>query len=71
MLFNEATTQGGRDALGFYHEKIDEVRGIGLGPDHDWASHSSDAFGLGAIIYQEPSERKPDPRAAVAGGWMG
>jgi phage terminase large subunit len=71
MWFNEATTQGGRDALGFYHEKIDEVRGIGLGPDHDWASHSADAFGLGAIIYQEPSERKPDPRNAVVGGWMG
>jgi phage terminase large subunit len=71
MWFNDGPTQGGREALGFYHEKIDEVRGIGLGPDHNWASHSADAFGLGAIIYQEPSERKPDPRNAAVGGWMG
>lgn len=47
--FNEDTTQGGRDALGWYHEKKDEVRGIGLGPEHDWASHGSDAFGLIAV----------------------
>ncbi len=47
--FNEATTQGGLDALGWYHEKRDEQRNIGLGPEHDWASHSSDAFGLMCI----------------------
>src|SRR5690606_21608852 len=28
--FNAATTEGGRDALGWYHEKRDENRGIGL-----------------------------------------
>ncbi len=54
MWFNEETTQGGRDALGWYHEKKDEQRGIGLGPEHDWASHSSDAFGLMAIHYEQP-----------------
>jgi phage terminase large subunit len=47
--FNESTTEGGRGALGWYHEKRDEDRGIGLGPEHDWASHGSDAFGLIAI----------------------
>ena len=55
MWFNEETTEAGRDALGWYHEKRDEVRGIGLGPEHDWASHSSDAFGLMAICHQPPS----------------
>lgn len=40
IWFNESTTVGGRDALGWYHEKRDEVRVIGLGPEHDWASHS-------------------------------
>ena len=50
--FNAATTEGGRDALGWYHEKRDEARGIGLGPAHDWASHAADAFGLMAVDYQ-------------------
>jgi phage terminase large subunit len=39
IWFNEATCQAGLDALGWYHEKRDEARGIGLGPDHDWSSH--------------------------------
>lgn len=51
IWFNEATTEGGRDALGWYHEKKDEARGIGLGPDHDWSSHASDAFGEMASDY--------------------
>jgi phage terminase large subunit len=55
MWFNEATTEDGRQALGFYHEKKDEVRNVGLGPDHDWSSHAADAFGLMAICYQPPS----------------
>ena len=57
MWFNEDTTEPGRDALGWYHEKRDEVRGIGLGPNHDWASHSSDAFGLMAIAHQPPQTK--------------
>jgi phage terminase large subunit len=47
--FHAETTEGGRDALGWYHEKRDENRGIGLGPAHDWASHGADAFGLMAV----------------------
>jgi len=47
--FNAATTEGGRAALGWYHEKRDEARGIGLGPEHDWSSHAADAFGLMAV----------------------
>ena len=52
--FNEATTEAGRDALGFYHEKKDEQRSVGLGPEHDWSSHAADSFGLMAICYEEP-----------------
>jgi phage terminase large subunit len=55
MWFNEATTEAGRDALGYYHERRDEERGVGLGPEHNWASHAADAFGLMAICYEEPS----------------
>lgn len=49
IWFDEKKTAGGRDALGWYHEKRDENRGIGLGPAHDWSSHGADAFGLMAV----------------------
>ncbi len=45
-------------ALGHYHEKIDENRMIGLGPEHDWASHCADAFGLMAISYEKHLEEQ-------------
>jgi len=54
MWFNQATTQAGLDALGWYHEKKDEARNIGLGPEHDWSSHGSDAAGLMAIVAEQP-----------------
>jgi phage terminase large subunit len=61
-------------ALGWYHEKHDEQRDIGLGPEHDWASHSADAFGLGCIAHKEetaPVQPKPVPQfAGRPGGWM-
>jgi phage terminase large subunit len=47
--FHEERTRGGREALGWYHERRDEHRGIGLGPEHDFSSHGSDAFGLMAV----------------------
>lgn len=68
IWFNEGTTEAGRDALGWYHEKKDEERGIGLGPEHDWASHSADAFGLMCVAYEAPVKKQPDtfrPRKVV------
>lgn len=59
IWFNADTTEAGRSALGFYHEKRDEVRGIGLGPEHDWSSHGADSFGLMCLCYEEPYESKP------------
>jgi phage terminase large subunit len=58
VWFNETTTEAGRDALGFYHERKDEQRNVGLGPEHDWSSHGADAFGLMAISYEEPSRAR-------------
>ncbi|NNH59459.1 PBSX family phage terminase large subunit [Rhizobium laguerreae] len=58
IWFNEDTTEAGRAALGWYHEKRDEERGIGLGPEHDWASHGADSFGLMCVVYEEPVEFK-------------
>jgi phage terminase large subunit len=59
IWFNADTTEAGREALGFYHEKRDEVRAIGLGPEHDWSSHGADSFGLMCVVYEEPYESKP------------
>jgi phage terminase large subunit len=61
IFFNEATTSAGRDALGWYHERKDDVRGIGLGPEHDWASHGSDSFGMMCIDYTLPPFGKGKP----------
>ena len=65
--FNEDTTESGRDALGYYHERRDESRNVGLGPEHDWSSHAADSFGYMSLSYEEPpvkSEslyRRPPP----------
>jgi len=66
MWFNETSTEAGRQALGFYHEKWDDDRNIGLGPDHDWSSHSADAFGLMCMDYQEPRVIKTEADRAPA-----
>jgi phage terminase large subunit len=70
MWFNAPTTQPGLDALGWYHEKRDEKRQIGLGPNHDWASHGADAFGLGCVVYEEPEVKAKAKLPRVTGGWM-
>lgn len=57
MWFNEETTRPGLEALGFYHEKRDQERNIGLGPEHDWSSHGADAGGLMAVAYEAPANQ--------------
>ena len=72
--FNEASTTPGLEALANYHEKKDEAREVGMGPDHDWSSHCADAFGLMACTYIEPedeeesqSSRRQEGRSSVTG----
>lgn len=73
MWFNEATTGGLLDALGWYHEKRDPERSIGLGPEHDWSSNGADAFGLGSVAYEEPRQKRDNSARSYrgAGSWMG
>lgn len=72
IWFNEPTTGSGVDALGAYHERKDEARNIGLGPEHDWSSHAADGFGLMCVAYEEPRVKSDERRKQVAaGGWMG
>lgn len=56
--FDEVKCANGLKALGWYHEKKNEG-GYGVGANHDWSSHSADAFGLAAIDYNEPKAYKP------------
>ncbi len=69
MWFNEATTEPGLAALGWYHEKKDEARNIGLGPEHDWSSHGADSFGLMAVAYEEPMQQRKSSPPIIS--WMG
>lgn len=75
MWFNEKTTEAGRDAIGWYHEKrSDDDRSIGLGPNHDWSSHGADAFGLGAVVYEEPKVKQQQSMPRMprgSGNWLG
>jgi phage terminase large subunit len=67
--FNETTTQPGLDALGWSHEKTDEARSVGLGPEHDWSSNGADSFGLMAIHHSTHSTAtKRAPRKRL-GAW--
>lgn len=62
--FDEEGTSPGIEALGWYHEKRDPDRNIGLGPEHDWASHGADAYGLMCVVAEEamrPVEKIEDP----------
>lgn len=61
IWFNEETTKPGIEALGWYHEKKDEERNVGLGPEHDWSSHGADAFGLMCVAYEEPRTTASGP----------
>ena len=58
--FDADKTEAGVLALGWYHEKRDETRNVGLGPEHDWASHAADAFGLMAIAYEQHTKPHVD-----------
>lgn len=59
IWFDGGKCQAGLDALGWYHEKKDETRGIGLGPEHDWSSHGADAFGLMCCDFEAPKAERP------------
>lgn len=59
--FDEARTEAGRAALGWYHARFDEERGTDLGPEHDWSSHGADAFGEMCVAYREPSPEWSKP----------
>lgn len=70
IWFNADKCDAGLQALGWYHEKKDDARGIGLGPEHDWSSHAADAFGLMCVAYEEPQVKRPMARPSRNTSWM-
>lgn len=58
IWFNEATTKPLISALGWYHEKRDDNRRIGLGEHVDWSNHGADAFGLMCVSHEEPRRQE-------------
>jgi phage terminase large subunit len=69
VWFNEDDTRAGLEALGWYHEKWDDERDIGLGPAHDWASHAADAYGLMAIVAEDAMQAGRGIRRDAGSGW--
>jgi len=65
--FDKVKCGAGLKALAAYHEKIDEVRRVGLGPLHDWASHGADAFRYGALMWR--TQPKPTETPKVPDRW--
>jgi phage terminase large subunit len=73
MWFDQERCDAGISALGWYHEKRDAVRNVGLGPEHDWSSHAADAFGLLCIVHTPPDAEKEDKdefQYRSEGSWM-
>ena len=59
IWFNDTTdVAAGLKALAAYHEKRDDARNVGLGPEHDWSSDPADAFGLMCVAYEQPSAKR-------------
>ena len=69
MWFDSSRCATGLDALRQYREKIDDKRGISLGPLHDWSSHGADAFRYLSMGFNEQLPEKR--RSQVALSWMG
>lgn len=65
----EDATEAGRDALGWYHEKRDESRNIGFGPNHDWSSHGADSFGLVAVDFETIGAQTAPKPISFRSGW--
>jgi phage terminase large subunit len=64
IWINAPTTEAGVEALGAYHARRDDKRLVDLGPEHDWASHAADAFGMMCVAYEEPNPASLRPRSA-------
>ena len=49
----------GIEALKMYQARMDDRRGLSLGPRHDWTSHAADALRYLMAAYEEPAMARP------------
>jgi phage terminase large subunit len=62
----------GLEAVRLYQARMDDRRGLSLGPLHNWTSHAADALRYLMVAYEEPAQARPKVERRVAvGGWMG
>lgn len=62
-VFHEKTTENGLEALKAYHHVWDdEKKTFTLAPEHDWSSHSADAFRYLSLCW-----RKNKPKGQITG----
>jgi phage terminase large subunit len=60
----------GIDALRQYREKVDEKRGIALGPLHDWTSHAADSMRYMCIGHSDPRPKRNEATNEPAGSFL-
>ena len=65
IWFHQPKCQPGLDSLGWYHERQDTTRQIGLGPERDFATHGADAFGLMCVAHEPPVKVPMNTRATA------
>lgn len=61
LWFNTPACDPGLEAIGSYHERRDEKRNVGLGPEHSWESDAADSFGMMCQLYEEPKATLKPP----------
>jgi phage terminase large subunit len=76
VWMDKTKCESGLEALGWYHEKKDDHRDIGLGPEHDWSSHGADSFGAMCLEAEKLSksrtkQKAKPPQRPSSGGWLG
>lgn len=73
MYWDAKKCATGLDALRQYRDKIDEKRGISLGPLHDWSSHAADAMRYMCVALQEdnPIKERKERAKSIYRGWQG
>jgi phage terminase large subunit len=59
--FNELKCEDGIEALKYYHHVWDdEKKTFGLAPEHDWSSHSADAFMILGLVWKQERQKKQE-----------
>lgn len=72
IRFNEDACRAGLQSLASYRANWNDKLDEGMGPLHDEASHSADAFGLMCLNYEEPRRMEDfnfDDASRYSGAW--